>query len=211
LYNATTGKLFGIFEATSSVERLLEPSAFAPDNTTTTLYPCQVRFRVVAEVPALEENEVSEFVGGNVVQRLEWQHMQRIIDYMIEKGGGTRTVCTKNNIPVPGKEKVRNDKGLFSDCINIAGEMGTDKAFVAAREIEGVNQSNFIRIRREAGKEMGCSVLVRMAGVGSNYGAKNDVEEGPLRLIVESDSLINFNAAFALGIDLIEHVKSQFE
>ena len=115
LYNATTGMLFGIFEATSSVERLLEPSAFAPDSNTTTLYPCQVRFRVVAEVPPLEETQVSTLVGGNVVQRVEWKQMQHIIDCMIEKGGGTRVVCTKNDLEIPSamNDRIKNDQGMY--------------------------------------------------------------------------------------------------
>ena len=72
----------------------------------------------MAEVPPLDETEVSSLIGGNVVRRMEPSSMQLVIDRMIEKGGGTDEVCTKNNMPVPGLEANEDTRYIPGIIVN---------------------------------------------------------------------------------------------
>ena len=130
---------------------LLEPNAFAPDNNTTTLYPMQVRFRVVAEVPPMEEDDIALLLGGGQpVRRVEPDVMQRIVDRMVKAGGGATTVAMKNSLPIPGFDPDPKD-GKFREKLFIGDEITDDKQFRCAQRVAGPNGQNLMRIVNEVG------------------------------------------------------------
>ena len=128
---------------------LLEPNAFAPDNNTTTLYPMQVRFRVVAEVPPMEEDGIAASGGGQPVRRVEPDVMQRIVDRMVKAGGGATMVAMKNSLPIPGL--IQTQDGKFREKLFIGDEITDDKQFRCAQRVAGPNGQNLMRIVNEVG------------------------------------------------------------
>ena len=100
LFNMHSRKLMGIFESLSDRPALYEPNAWVKDMTSTSPYPIQVRFRIVCEVPMMDEQEIAGLLpdSNERVRRVSQTKMQEIVDKMIENGGGAEEVLKKNSL-----------------------------------------------------------------------------------------------------------------
>ena len=100
LFNMHSRKLMGIFESLSDRPALYEPNAWVKDMTSTSPYPIQVRFRIVCEVPMMDEQEIAGLLpdSNERVRRVSQIKMQEIVDKMIENGGGAEEVLKKNSL-----------------------------------------------------------------------------------------------------------------
>ena len=206
LYRLDTKQLFGIFAAGSECMTLLEPNAFAPDATTTTLYPVQVRFRVVAEVPPMEEDEIAGLLGGGQpVRRVEPDVMQRLVDRMVQAGGGATTVAMKNGLAIPGFDADPAD-GKFRERLFIGDEITDDRRFRGAQRVAGPNGQNLIKIVNEVGTR-----ALRLSLVGRGAGQSPGGEEGPdgLALTIEANDAMTFSKALNKCTDLIDHIRDK--
>ena len=206
LYNIDTKQLFGIFEALSQCMTLLEPNAFAPDNTTTTLYPVQVRFRVVAEVPPLEEDEIANLLGGgSPVRRVEPSVMQRLVDKMFEAGGGSAKVAMKNGLPIPGLEPDEAD-GKYREKLFIGDEIADDRFFRASQRIAGPHGRNMMQILNEVGMQ---SLRLRLVGRGAGQAHGGEESQDGLALEIEAENAVAFSKALNKCTDLIDHIREK--
>ena len=100
LFNMHSRKLMGIFESTSDRPALYEPNAWVKDAVSTTPYPVQIRFRIVCEVPMMDEKDIAALLpdSNERVRRVSQVKMQEIVDKMIDAGGGAQVVLEKNNL-----------------------------------------------------------------------------------------------------------------
>ena len=100
LFNMHSRKLMGIFESLSDRPALYEPNAWVKDTVSTSPYPIQIRFRIVCEVPMMDEKDIALLLpdSNERVRRVSQLKMQEIVDKMIENGGGPKSVLEKNGL-----------------------------------------------------------------------------------------------------------------
>ena len=98
LFNMHSRKLMGIFESTSDRPALYEPNAWVKDAVSTSPYPVQIRFRIVCEVPMMDEKDIAALLpdSNERVRRVSQVKMQEIVDKMIDAGGGRRWYWRNN-------------------------------------------------------------------------------------------------------------------